>query len=124
MNKLTHISVSILIFSIFVGSFFWFQYQNVYKSSVQKAQAQGIYEAPINSSIVSNTTNENEKTISYTTTLTKDQIIEFYDKLALLNSWSKVNNSNYNTKNGKVTITVEKEAEGKSLVKYKEENNK
>lgn len=78
---------------------------------------------PKNSSIVSQDESDNTKQLSYTTDLSRDQVLHFYKELGNLENWKQITSESYTTDKKTISIKVEKESEGRNLVTVEYRNN-
>jgi hypothetical protein len=111
-----------LVFAIglLAFSFYSFGVNKKAASSVQGVNTVKTFYAPNESTIVStNQEEESGQVTTYTTTLSKDQIQNFYSQLAVLNGWNKITNLKYTClEGGQITIDIEQEKDNKNLVTY------
>ena len=111
-------TASLTIFSIGMLSYSFFIFENATypDNKVKGAEDKYVYLIPENSEIVSANKGDNLKTYSYTTSLSKDQIYEFYKQLGILKKWSQIDYNKLQNKNEVLDIEIQKEAGEKNLV--------
>lgn len=115
---------SLTIFAIGMLSYSFFIFENATypDNKVKGTEDKYVYLIPESSEIVSANKGDNLKTYSYTTSLSKDQIYEFYKQLGILKKWSQIDYNKLQNKNEVLDIEIQKEAGEKNLVTLRYSN--